>query len=251
MPSETSSRTHLAVSNALAQLLLCRSDGSLPSLVFPLCIGKVFQSRFTSRLHVGCLLTEATPSQIVRFHFLGRLVLRILAFASAFRVLAVFALALALRMRTDLHWHRIAVSVLFHDLEDVLSRLCPARDPRAVPDEVRFDPHVLHPQHCHTSLGVIANSFRWLTLVQLCRYAVFELVQHVAQESTKSWLPFHHELSPCCESLVHTCIVTLVQCLCHEYVVHLRAERRVESRCRRIFCRRRLQLMQLIRGSEV
>ena len=34
-----------------------------------------------------CLLTAVTPSLIVPFHFLGRLVLCILALASAFRVL--------------------------------------------------------------------------------------------------------------------------------------------------------------------
>ena len=53
-----------------------------------------------------------------------------------------------------------------HGLEDVLSRLCPVRDPRAVPDEVRLDPHGFHPQHCRTGLGVVVNSFRWLTLVR-------------------------------------------------------------------------------------
>ena len=76
-------------------------------------------------------------------------------------VSSVLALAFARRMGTDLHWHRIAVSAQLcsRDLEDVLSRLCPARDPHAVLDEVRFDSHVLHPQHCHTSLGVVVISF--------------------------------------------------------------------------------------------
>ena len=79
-------------------------------------------------------------------------------FALAF-ALAVLALAFAPQTHTG---HKLAVIVLLcsRDLEDFLSHLCPARDPCAVLDEVRFDPHVLHPQHCRTSLGVVANSFR-------------------------------------------------------------------------------------------
>ena len=89
------------------------------------------------------------------------LVLCILALAFAL-VLAFFALALALRMRTDLHWHKPSVSVLLcsRDLEGFLSHLYPVCDPCAVPDEVRFDPHVLHPQHRHTGLDVVVSSFR-------------------------------------------------------------------------------------------
>ena len=134
MPSETSSRTHLAVSNALAQLLLCRSDGSLQSLVSLL---------HRQGLPVSIVIQTSRGLSSENCNTFSD---RPLSFSwtthSAFRVLAVFALALALRMRTDLQWHRIAVSVLLcsRDLEDVLSRLCPARDPRAVLDEVRFDP---------------------------------------------------------------------------------------------------------------
>ena len=184
----------------MARPLLCRSDESLQSLVSLLhwqglsvsfCIetlrdlssdsGNTFSLSWTTRSSHPCLASA----------------FRVLAFAFG---LAVFALVFALRTRTDLHWHRLTVSVLLcsRDLEDFLSHLCPARDPYAVPDEVRFDPHVLHPQHCRR---------------QLCRYVVFESVrQHVHQESNKFWLPFHYELSPCFESLVHACIVTLVQC---------------------------------------
>ena len=92
-----------------------------------------------------------------------------------------------------------------------------------------------------------------LSLHQLCRYVVFTSArQHVPQESNKLCLPFSHELPPSCESLVHTCIATSVQCLRHhEYKVHLRAERRVGSRCRRFFCRRWFQLVPLVHGSEI
>ena len=60
-----------------------------------------------------CLSAVVTLSPIVVFHFLGRFVPC---------VLAVFALALALRLHTDLHWHKIAVSVLLcsRGLEDFL-----------------------------------------------------------------------------------------------------------------------------------
>ena len=72
------------------------------------------------------------------------------------------------------------------------------------------------------------------------------------RSSNKPWLPFSHELPSPCELLTHTCVATPVQCLHnHEYVVHLRAERPVESRCRRFFCRRQFQLVPLVQGSEI
>ena len=82
---------------------------------------------------------------IIPTRFLGRLILCILVLAFAF-VLAVYALAfalagLALAFAPHTHTgHRLAVSVLLcsRDLKDFLSHLCPARDPCAVLDEVRF-----------------------------------------------------------------------------------------------------------------
>ena len=71
--------------------------------------------------------------------------------------------------------------------------------------------------------------------------------QHVPQESNKPWLPFSHELPPFCKFLSHTCIADT----CSEDVVHQRAERPVESRCRRFFWRRQFQLVPLVHGSEI
>ena len=81
--------------------------------------------------------------------------LDVLAFAFA---LAVFALAVfALRIRAELHRHWLTVDVLLcsRDLENLFSHLCPACDPDAVPDEVLFDSHVLHPQDRHAYLDVV------------------------------------------------------------------------------------------------
>ena len=107
-------------------------------------------------------------------------------------------------------------------------------------------------------MSSITVSDDWLSSVgtsslELCRYVVFASArQHVPQESNKPWLPFSHELPSPCEHLAHTCIATPVQCLHHhEYVVHLRAERSVESRCRRFFCRRGFQPVPLVHGSEI
>ena len=215
----------------MSRPLLCRSDGSLQSLV--------------SLLHRQGLSVSFCIETL-------RDLFPALAFASA---LAVFALAFPLRMYTDLYWQ---VHLCSRDLDDFLSHLCPARDPCAVPDEVRFDPHVLH-----TSLGVLVGSFRRLTLkyetferCQLCRYVVCESVrQHVHQKSNKLWLPFHHELSPGLEPFFHACIVALVQCWScrchHEYVVHLCAEATRLTAGRRVESRHRFQLIPLFHGSEV
>ena len=66
-------------------------------------------------------------------------------------------LALALRIRSELHWQWLTVDVPLcsRDLENLLSHLAPACDPDAVPDEVLFASHVLHPQHRHSYLDVV------------------------------------------------------------------------------------------------
>ena len=140
-PYDTSSRVRLAVNNEVARPLPCRSDESLQSPV-PL----QYREGLSVSLHIEALRDLSCDSSNT---FTGRplsLVLCILAHASVFSVLA-FASVLA-----------VCVLLCSRDLEDVLSSLCPARDPRAVPDGVRFDPHVLHPQHCRTGLGVVVKS---------------------------------------------------------------------------------------------
>ena len=110
------------------------------------------------------LLTNAT-SRIVRFHFLGRLILCSLALASAFHVqtvfvLTVFVLVFPLRMCVDLHWHGFAFNVMLcsRDLEDVFSRPWSNLRLSLCSDGVRFDLRV-HPKHCQTILGIVVNNF--------------------------------------------------------------------------------------------
>ena len=122
-----------------ARPLLCYSVGSLQSLISPLHRPGPSVSSCSWTLHD------------LFFHFLGRCVLC---------VLPVFARPL--RLHTDLHWHKIAVSVLLYsrDLEDFLSHLYPARDSCAFPEEARHDSPVLHPQHIHTCHDVVDHSLR-------------------------------------------------------------------------------------------
>ena len=94
--------------------------------------------------------------------------------------------------------------------------------------------------------------------VYLCQHVVFAFArQHVPHESNEPWVPLSHELPPPCESLVHTCIATPVQCLHHhEYVVHQHAELsdeslRDESCRRRLLCNRQVQLVPLVHSSEI
>ena len=162
----------------------------------------------------------------------------------------MLAVALALRLHTDPHWHKIAVNVLLcsRDLEVLLSHLYTARDSSAFPDETSFDSPNLHSQHIHIRHYVIDHSLR-----DLCRYVVFAYArQHVPQESKKPWVPFSHELPPPCESLAHICIATPVWCLHHHgYVAHQHVELSDESRRRRLFCNRQFQLVPLFHGSEL
>ena len=90
-----------------------------------------------------CLSAVVTLFLIVVFHFLRR-------FDPC--VLAMLAFALALRLHTDLHWHKIAVNVLLcsRDLEDFLSHLYTARDSCAFPDETSFNSPVPS-AHSHLS----------------------------------------------------------------------------------------------------
>ena len=204
-------------SSAMWRIRCCAARSGICSHWFPLCIGQVFQSRPAPGLCMTCL-----PA--VAIHYLRRFLPCILA---------MLAFALALRLHTDLHWHKIAVSALLcsRDLEVLLSYLYTARDSCAFTDETSFDSLVLHSQHIHIRHDVIDRSLSYL-----CRYVVFAFArQHVPQESNTPWVPFSHELPPPCEFLVHTCIATPVQCLHHhEYVVHQHAELSDESRRRRL-----------------
>ena len=107
---ETLSRGHLPA----ARPLLCYSVGSLQSLVSPLHRPGPSVCSCSGTLHDLSAVVIISP--IVVFLFLGRFIPC---------VPAVFTLAFALRLHTDLRWHRIAVSVLLcsRDLEDFLSHL--------------------------------------------------------------------------------------------------------------------------------
>ena len=213
-----------------------------------LCLGKVFQSLSALGPHVTCFVALEALSPTDAFRFLGRFVLHILGLVFALEVLAfasaLFALAFALRVHSELHWHWLTVDVLLcsRDLENLLLHLIPACDSDAVPDEVLFHSHVLHPQHRHSYLDVVVYGLCGLVLVvvygslercQLGRNVVSESVhQHVHQEShiprPTFGFSFHHELPPGLEPFVHTGIVTLVQrgscSRHHQNVVHLFAE---------------------------
>ena len=120
---------------------------------FPLCIGQVLRSRPALGLCMTCLPAVATLSPVIIFHFLRQFVPC---------VLAMLALVHALRLHTDLHWHKIAVNVLLcsRDLEDFLSHLYTARDSCAFPDETSFNSPIFHPQHTHICHDVVDHSLR-------------------------------------------------------------------------------------------
>ena len=106
---------------------------------------KVLQSRPAPGLCTTCLPAMVTFSPIVVFHFLRRFLPCILA---------MLALVHALRLHTDLHWHKIAINVLLcsRELEVLLSHLYTARDSCAFPDETSFDSLVLpFSAHSHPS----------------------------------------------------------------------------------------------------
>ena len=168
---------------------------------FPLCIGKVCQLLSALGLHVACLLVVEAFSVIVALCFLGRFILCIVGLVLALDVhafacvFALFALAFALRVRSELPWHRLTVGVLLcsRDIENLLSHLIPACDSDAVQDEMLFNSHVLHSQHRHSYLDVVVYGLCGLVLVvahgslerhQLGWNVVSESVtQHVHQES--------------------------------------------------------------------
>ena len=207
--------------------IVTKSSQGVCSHWFPLCISQILQPRPGPGLCTACLPAMITLSSDRRLS----LTQTFFFLASLPRLLLPFAL----RLHTDLHWHKIAVNALLcsRDLEVLLSHLYTARDSCAFPDGTSFDSLVLHSQHIHIRHDFIDHSLSYL-----CRYVVFaSATQHIPQESKKPWVPFPHELPPPCESLVHTCIVTPVQCLHHhEYVVHQHAELSDESRRRRLFC---------------
>ena len=213
------------MSTATARPLLCCVDVATLPPVSPL-----HRQDLSFVLHVACLLAVEALSLVVALCFLGRVVLSIFACALDLGVLAiafafaVFALAYARRIRSELDWHRLTVDVLLcsRDLEDLRSHLIPDCDSDAVPDEVRFDSHVLQSQHCHAYLDVVYGLCGLVLVVvhgslerQLGWNVVSESVpQHVHQEShiprPKLGFPLHHELLPGLEPLVHAGIVTLV-----------------------------------------
>ena len=178
--SRNLSRGHLPA----AHPLLCYLVGSLQSLVSTLHRPGLSVSSCSGTLHdlppcSGNTLSDRRLSLSQTIFFLASLP-------------CLLALALALRLHTDLHWHIIAVDVLLcsRDLEVLLSHLYTARDSCAFLDETSFDSLVLHSQHIHIRHDVIDQSLSYL-----CRYVVFAFArQHVPQESNKPWVPFSHEL---------------------------------------------------------
>ena len=188
------------------------------------------------------LLAEAL-SLIVALCFLGQFVLCILGLVFALDVLCLCLCCISPCPCSSDSLRAALASVVdallcSRDLENLLSHLIPACDPDAVPVEVLFHLHVLHPQHRHSCFDVVVYGLRGLVLVvvhgslerrQLGWNVVSESVhQHVHREShtprPKLGLPLHHELPPSHEPLVHAGIVTLVQrgsCGCHhQNVVH-------------------------------
>ena len=167
---------------------------------------KSLQSRPALGLCVTCLSAVATLSPIIVFSFTDDSLLASLPSLPCLCSSAAHRSAF-----------KIAFSALLcsRDLGDFLSRLHPARDPCTFPDETSLDSPVLHPQHIHITM--IDSRVRVLHPLGSCvgMSSLRRPRQHVPQESNKPCFPFPHELPPSCELLIHTCVVTLVQCLCH------------------------------------
>ena len=99
----------------------------------------------------------------------------------------------------------LTVDVLLcsRDLENLFSRLIPACDSDAVPDEVLFHSHVLHHQHRHSHLDIVVYGLCGLVLVVV--HGSFECCQlgwnvvsesgtparspRVPHTSSKAWAP--------------------------------------------------------------
>ena len=122
----------------------CATRTGVCSHWFLLCIGQILRSRPALGLCMTCLSNTFSDRRLS----LSRTI-----------VLAVFALVLALRLHTDLLWHKIAVSVLSssRDLEDFLSHLYPARDPCVFTDEARLDSPILHPHRIHMMSSITVS----------------------------------------------------------------------------------------------
>ena len=154
-------------------------------------------------------------------------------------------------------------SLCSRDLENLLSHLIPACDSDAVPHEVLFHSHVLHPQHRHPYLDVVVYGLCGLVLVVV--YGSLECCQLGWNLYTSTFIrsPAYlvrsvgsHSITNCLQAsnppLTPALWHLLVQrgsCSCHhQNVVHLAPEVRVESWCRRC-CLRELILIPLIHFS--
>ena len=135
MPSETSSRIHLAVSNALKQLVLCPSDGSLQSLVSPLHRQGLSVSIYiqTSR---GLFSDSSISDGPFSFSWTTHSLHSCPCFCLSCPCCLCPLILLFGRTPTCIGTSLLSVYCCVRDLEDVLSRLRQALDPRAVRDGV-------------------------------------------------------------------------------------------------------------------
>ena len=226
---ETLSRSHLSA----AHPLLCYSVGCLPSLVSTLHRPGPSVSSCSGTLHDLPLCSSNTFSGHLFFHFLRRFLPCILA---------MLAFALALRLHTDLHWHKIIVNAL----------LC-SRDLKLA------IPMLFQLKQASTRSSSILSTFTsvMMSSITVSGYCVGTSSLRL-QDNTFLGSPTNlgsHSLTNClfpANPSFTTCTATPVQCLHHhEYVLHQHADLSDESRRRRLFCNRQFQLVPLVHGSEI